>query len=313
MIERAGDGGLRVNSGSWAALVLSLIFAASVTIPALFQQQWMHACSELAATLNGEGAAQAKAMSEGSPASRGRAAAAVFGLGVLGGLAFNAWLMGQSGLSLVRYLQSTGAWFTVVAPILFGLGARSALQLRVDDRDMADLVTDHLKVTPAQFDRLEIYGRLALRSALAWLVMAAIILLFFAYAAPVAISVGTLVFSLLAAVYAFASTVAPVVRSATQIRDAALEKVRTQIEAEAASVLTTRSAEVSSEVSGQALDQSPAQGRLSELSAYESRLETRPVLPISAPITRRLALYGFIPVIAWFGAAAAEQVLERLA
>ena len=53
-------------------------------------------------------------------------------------------------------------------------------------------------------------------------------------------------------------------------------------------------------------------GRLSELIAYEGWLEKRPVWPISAPITRRLALYGFIPILAWFGAAAAELLLEGL-
>ena len=50
---------------------------------------------------------------------------------------------------------------------------------------------------------------------------------------------------------------------------------------------------------------------VSELIAYEAWLEKLPVWPISAPVTRRLALYGFIPVLAWFGSAAAELVLNR--
>jgi hypothetical protein len=166
---------------------------------------------------------------------------------------------------------------------------------------MVDLVTGHLTVRPARFDRLEVYGRLALRGALAWIVMAAIILLFFVYAAPIAISVGTLVFSLCAAGYVFFSTSAPVMRAASAIRTAALDDVRTHIEREAQSMLHQ---------AGQA---PPASGRLAELIAYEAWLEKRPVWPISAPVTRRLALYGFIPVLAWFGAAAAELALERLA
>jgi len=301
ILETSTDGELQVNSGSWAALVLSLIFAVSVTIPPLAQRQWDSVCERLAATLDAQGAAQAHAMSQGAPRSRGRGAAIAFGIGAVGGVAFNAWLMAGSGLSLTAYLQSTGGWFTVMAPLLFGLGARSARELRIDDQDMAALVTGHLQVTPARFDQLDVYGRLALRSALAWLIMAAIILLFFVYAAPVAISVGTLVFSLLAAAYAFTSTIAPVVRAATAIREDALAGVRGEIEAEAARVVEHDRADT------------PAQGRLADLIAYEAWLEKRPVWPISAPVTRRLALYGFIPVMAWFGAAAAELALERMA
>ena len=202
--------------------------------------QWLAVSEKVAATLDESGAARARAMNAGAPVSRGRAAAIAFGVGALGGVVFNAWILNDSGLTLERYLRSTGGWFALVAPVLFGLGARSALQLRQDDRDMAELVAGHLAVTPASFDRLEVYGRLALRSALAWLVMAAIILLFFVNAAPVFISVGTLVFSLFAAAYAFASTIAPVVRAASEIRARALAEVRQEIEAAAAGLLTTQ-------------------------------------------------------------------------
>lgn len=301
ILETGIDGSVAVNSGSWAAFVLSLIFAAAVTIPALSARQWSAALPALLQTLDETGVRQAHAMSQGSPRSRRISILSAFGVGVLGGLAFNAWLLRTSGLSLPVYFQSTGIWYVVVTPILFGLGARSIIQLRSDDQDMTMLVSGHLNVTPASFERLEVYGQLALRGALAWIVMAAIILLFFVYAAPVFISVGTLALSLLAGVYAFSSTIAPVVRASSEMRAGALHTVRDAIEAEAAHALS------------QPQEAQRHSGRLADLIAYESWLASRPVWPISAPITRRLALYGLIPVLAWFGAAAAELVLGRMA
>jgi hypothetical protein len=220
-----------------------------------------------------------------------------FAIGAVGGLAFNLWLMRSADMSLAQFSQSTGLWFLIVQPLLFGLGVRAAVQLNDDDRDIARLVRTHLAVDLAQLNALEIYGRLALRGALSWLVMAAIILLFFVFAAPVAVSIASLVLALIAGGYAFASTIGPVVQVASAARDAKLDEVRAQIAAAGEIVLSG----------------APPDQPLSELTAYESWLEKRPVWPISAPVSRRLALYGLIPVLAWFGAAAAELLLDRIA
>jgi hypothetical protein len=125
-----------------------------------------------------------------------------------------------------EYFRSTGLWFAIIAPPLFGLGARSALLLRSDNKDMVALVTDHISVTPARFEALQVYGRLALRSALVWLIMAAIIGLFFVFSSPFAVSIGALALSLLASAYAFASTIRPVVQITSQKRREALDEVR---------------------------------------------------------------------------------------
>ena len=91
-------------------------------------------------------------------------------------------------------------------------------------------------------------------------------------------------------------TIGPVVRKCAAARDAALQSVREQITASGDALLKQRASDIP----------------VSELIAYESWLEKLPVWPISAPVTRRLALYGFIPVLAWFGSAAAELVLNRV-
>ena len=184
----------------------------------------------------------------------------------------------------------------MINPILFGLGARAAQMLIREERDLADLIDTHLQVDIATLERNFVFGRLALRGALLWLVMTAIILLFFVESAPVPVSLGAVSLALLAGGYVFASNIGPVVRKSVQVRDAALAEVRSRI-GDAGAALTA----------GQVRDPS-----VSDLIAYEAWLEKRPVWPISAPVTRRLALYGLIPVLAWFGSAAAELALNRL-
>jgi len=291
------DEGVRINPGSWAAFVISLVFAAALTMPVRGRAEWEAALPALEATLDEEGRALARAIAIGPSRPRLSRALIAVVIGAAGGVAFNLWLMTSAELSFEQFIQSTGLWFMIVQPMLFGLGVRAAVQLSDDDKEMARLVRGHLQVDLAQLNRLEVYGRLGLRGALSWLVMAAIILLFFVFAAPVAVSIGALVLALIAGGYAFASTIGPVVQVAGAARDAKLAEVRATIAA--AGELTLKG------------EVPPAP--LSELTAYESWLEKRPVWPISAPVSRRLALYGLIPVLAWFGAAAAELLLGRIA
>lgn len=297
-VIETGAQGPRFNSGSWAALVMSLIFGAAVTMPALGHEQWKAEISDLKRVLDTEGQDEAHAIAQGARTDRSGRVLMAFLAGAIGGVVFNGWMIMATDLTVSLYLQSTGLWFAVVSPVLFGLGARAGVLLSMDDADLAALVRDHLTVDLAHMERLQVFGRLALRGALSWLVMTAIILLFFIYTAPVPVSVGAVSLSILAGGYAFASPIKPVMRRAAEVKDAALEEVRAQIAQEGGLALK---------------DAQESKGPVSELIAYEAWLEKRPVWPISAPITRRLALYGFIPVLAWFGAAAAELVLDRLA
>lgn len=297
ILESGADGRARINELTWIAFVLSLVVAAAVTMPALTEREWRASLSEVVATLDAQGSDLAREMTKGRLRSQSRGAAMALILGAASGVAFNGWMITNAGLTPAEYVRSTGLWFAIIAPPLFGLGARASLLLRSDDKDMAALVTDHICVTPARFEELQVYGRLALRSALIWLVMAAIIGLFFVFSSSFSVSIVALALSLLASAYAFASTIRPVVRITTLKRREALDAVRTQIEAEAQSALTA----------------SGAPGRLSDLTAYEAWLEKRPVWPVSAPVTRRLAVYGLIPILAWFGAAAAQLLVGVVA
>ncbi|MBL4544696.1 MAG: hypothetical protein JKP95_02270 [Oceanicaulis sp.] len=114
------------------------------------------------------------------------------------------------------------------------------------------------------------FGGWPCAGALAWLVMTAVILLFFVESTPALISATALGLALLAAVYAFASTIGPVVRKCSGVRDETLKEVRERIQARASAMMGERSDEASP---------------VSELIAYEAWLEKLPVWPISAPVT----------------------------
>lgn len=288
--------GARFDGAAWAALVMSLIFGVAITMPATTQNQWRSALSELRQTLTPDGYRLAEQIAVGPPRKFAWRALLAFVCGASAGIMVNVWLIRPSSESWAAYWGSIAPWFDVMNPVLFGLGARGGLIIRYEDREIKALIQQHLNVDLAHLERNQVFGRLGLRRTLSWLVLTAIILLLFVESAPVPVSVTAVVLALVAAGYAFTSTIGPVVRKCTEVRDEALGEVRDRIRS-----------------SGEAMLGEAGSGdvRVSELTAYETWLEKLPVWPISAPVTRRLALYGFIPVLAWFGSAAAELVLNR--
>ena len=289
------NGSVGFNNAAWAALVICLIFGVATTMPAITQRQWQASLPQLKAVLDQKGRLQVEAMATGPSRKHSWRSLLAFLAGAAGGVLVNLWLLNPPNLSWSEYWSTISPFFAIMNAVVFGLAARGGYMVRYEDREMRELVETHLQVDLAHLERNQIFGRLALRGALAWLVMTAVILLLFVDSTPAPISATALVLALIASGYAFASTIGPVVRKCSAVRDAALQSVREQI---------TASGEA-------ALKGAPGGAPLSELIAYENWLEKLPVWPISAPVTRRLALYGFIPVLAWFGSAAAELVLNR--
>ena len=289
------EAGVSFNNAAWAALVICLIFGVATTMPAITQRQWQASLPQLKAVLDAPGGRQVEAMAKGPSHRHAWQSLLAFAAGAAGGFVVNIWLLNPPNLTWAEYWSTISPFFAIMNSVVFGLAARGGYMVRYEDREMRQLVETHLQVDLAHLERNQIFGRLALRGALAWLVMTAVILLLFVDSTPAPISATALVLALIASGYAFASTIGPVVRKCALARDAALQAVREQI-------MTSGAA---------ALKGAPTATPVSELIAYESWLEKLPVWPISAPVTRRLALYGFIPVLAWFGSAAAELVLNR--
>jgi hypothetical protein len=283
-----------LRPGAQIALIMSLLVATALDLPERARRIWAHEADALKATLGADGAGTVDGLAVGQPARITGSIWIWFAAGALGGLIFNALIIAGSGDPLAAYLASPTLWALIVAPVLFGLGGRAIRMMSEDDRAISRLVESHLIVDFADLDRLHVYGRVGLRSALIWMVMAALVLAFLAVQASAVASAISFALSVAAALWAMLSVTRPVAAKVEAEKSAALLQARR-------------------EIMSASRDSSAETGRIADLVAYEAWLEKRPAWPVSAPVTRRLALYGLIPVLAWFGAAAAELVVEALA
>jgi len=287
-----GAGGLTVNAQ--IALIMSLLLATALDLPERARRIWLHEAAALKTTLEPGGAAIVDGLGVGQPITSAAANWLWFAGGAAVGVAFNALIISGSGEGVAAYIASPGLWPLIVAPLLFGLGGRAIRLMSEDDRTISSMVADHLIVDFADLERLHVYGRVGLRSGLIWLIMAGLVLAFLAVQDSMSASAISFCLAVAAALWSMLTLTRPVAAKVDAAKTQALLEVRRRI------VNVQRDSEA-------------AQGRLADLVAYENWLDKRPVWPVSAPVTRRFALYGLIPVLAWFGAAAAELVLDALA
>lgn len=285
-------GGL--TASAQIALIMSLLLATALDLPERARRIWLHEAEALKRTLAREGAEVIDGLCLGQPVLNVWANWLWFAGGAVVGLAFNALMISNSSEGIVAYIASPGLWPLIVAPLLFGLGGRAIWLMTEDDRTISAMVADYLVVDFADLDRLHVYGRVGLRSGLIWLIMAGLVLAFLAVQASAAASAISFCLAVAAAIWSMLSVTRPVASKVDAVKTEALLDARRRI------------------VDVQRAETGP-HGRLADLIAYEAWLEKRPTWPVSAPVTRRFALYGLIPVLAWFGAAAAELVLEALA
>lgn len=287
-----GPGGLTVNAQ--IALIMSLLLATALDLPERARRIWTHEADALKATLHAAGAEIVDGLGVGQPARSTTANWIWFAGGAAVGVGFNALMISGAGEGVAAYIASPGLWPLIVAPLLFGLGGRAIRLMTEDDRTISSMVAENLIVDFADLEQLHVYGRVGLRSGLIWLIMAGLVLAFLAVQASVSASAISFCLAVAAALWSMLTLTRPVAAQVDAAKTQALLEIRRSIVAAHD-------------------DPGTPQGRLADLVAYESWLEKRPVWPVSAPVTRRFALYGLIPVLAWFGAAAAELVLDALA
>ena len=218
--------------------------------------------------------------------------------GLAAGLGLTGLIFASSRMSLGAFLASSGVWFLIANPLAVALGARAAVDMDREAGELRDLIEHHLSVDLARLETLEVYGRIGVRSALAWCLIGAILLLFLVRpggSGPVMLAIGAVSAgaALVAAANAFAGAVRPVHVRMSAIKQDALTKARHRL--------------------AEAGERGAPGADLAGLAAYERWVSERPEWPITAPVSRRLLTVGLIPVIAWFGAAGAELVVRRLA
>ena len=182
MIEAGEDGAVRyeIHGAVWASFVLSLIMTAALGLSEGTRRLSRSEEVALAASLKPDTPAETARL-RGAPDSwkpwyRGALIA-----GLIGGLLFNAFMVfGPASMPLDRYLGSIGLWFVLFSSPLYALGFRAGVNLAREASELSRIVRDHLDVDLFHLERLQVYGRIGLRGAFSWMVMAAIIMLFLA-------------------------------------------------------------------------------------------------------------------------------------
>lgn len=255
--EIAADGSITFPNVVWIGFVLSIILTTALALSENGTQLWKAVEEDFVLTLNADGEPAARAFSAGIPTSwRGRYLGFFFA-GAAAGLGFNVFMIVVNVGTFGLYIQSVGLWFLVFAPILYGLGVRAGVDVARESGELKRIVRDYLVVDLYHLDRLHVLGRIGLRAALSWLLMAG----------------GLIVFT---------SAVRPAHDQIRAAKAAELDRIHDRM-------AQLREPALAGDVK--------AASALAGLTDYEIWIEQRPEWPLSPAVAQYFALYILIPVL----------------
>lgn len=299
-----GDtGGLVLVHVAWIAFVLSLIFTAGTTFTEMGQRVWAAETPAVLETVTPQGQEAARNLGRGVPVRLRRRYASMFLVGGAVGLVFNAFLIANSDYSLLSYLGSVGLWFILFSPLLYGTGFRAGVDVARESGAIKHLIRNHLAVDLFHLERLHVFGRIGLRAARSWLIMAGILLLFLINpnqpnalfdARQLWVTVPAICASVAGGAVVLTSALHPVHVRIREAKQAELDRIHAEMAA----------------MRDRALAGDPqAASALAGLTDYEIWVNARPEWPVSAGVTTRFSFYVLIPVIPIIG----SYVFEKLA
>jgi hypothetical protein len=204
---------------------------------------------------------------------------------------------GTIDLPLVTILKTTAVWFFIITQILFLMMGRGIVETMYESRTMRELVRDELVVDLLAIEKLNVFGRRAVRGTLMWLTPLAISFLFAIRSQQAIMTVPVFIVSAGCAALIFVSTMREVNRRIVATKTAELDILHARIAEERKALIETNDA--------------AAAQRLPALLALEERIDDVREWPFDLPTLLRLALYALIPVIPWFGAALVGQMVDR--
>ncbi|MEO0982944.1 MAG: hypothetical protein AAFX03_09865 [Pseudomonadota bacterium] len=289
---------LRLSTNAQFGFILSLIFATALTLGRRSDQLYRRFKGDFEAVLKPGGAywrLSARVLKSYRPAFllAGLTGAAV-------GIIPNLFVMSEylPRVGLPAYIASIGGWFLIAIPVNLALFGRAVADSAMDSRVFAQVIEEEFEADPLAPERAAVFGRLAVNGALSWLVFVGIGILFMvAEGAGTLSAVLTVFFAILLGVVAFMNAARPVNKAMKEAKEAALQSARAALKSAAEAAYRG--------------DDHAAQ-RLPGLIAMEARLARAPEWPISGDVAGRLALYGLIPIVPWFGAAFAEEIVGSL-
>lgn len=290
---------------AWIAFVLSLIFTAGTTFAEMGQRLWAAETPALLEAVTPQGREAARNLGRGVPVRFRRRYASMFLAGGGVGVAFNAFLIANSEYSLLSYLGSVGLWFVLFSPLLYGIGLRAGVDLARESGDIKHLVRNHLAVDLFHLERLHVFGRIGLRAARSWLIMAGILLLFLINpnqpetlfdARQLWVTVPAICAAVAGGAVVLTSALHPVHVRIREAKQAELDRIHAEMAAMRDRALA---------------GDTEAASALAGLTDYEIWVNERPEWPVSAGVTTRFSLYVLIPVIPIIGSYVFEKMADQ--
>lgn len=280
--EIAADGAITFPNVVWIGFVLSMILTTALALSENGTQLWKAVEEDFVLTLNAGGEPAARAFAAGVPTSwRGRYLGFFFA-GAAAGLGFNVFMIVVNVGTFGLYIQSVGLWFLVFAPILYGLGVRAGVDVARESGELKRIVRDYLVVDLYHLDRLHVLGRIGLRAALSWLLMAAVLLLFVVDPTQMVVGIIAVMIAIAGGLIVFTSAVRPAHDQIRAAKAAELERIHDRM-------AQLREPALAGDVE--------AASALAGLTDYEIWIEQRPEWPLSPTVAQRFALYILIPVL----------------
>lgn len=292
-----GAGGWTWNSVSWIGFVLSLVLTAAIALAELEGRRWAVEQTSLRAAVDETGQDDAAAICKGAPRSWLGIYRIASGAGLITGILFNVYILMGEGISLLEYAQSIGLWFLFFLPWLFMFGFRAGISVARRRRELRQLILQHVSIDLYHLDRLDVFGRVGLRAATSWLVMAGVLLLFVADRSQLWIAIPCIGLAVLGGLVALTGALRPIQAKILAAKGAELDEVHRQMARARERAFAGDDAAASA---------------LAGLTDYEVWIERRPEWPISTSVTLRFGLYILIPVLPILGSYLFEKFADRI-
>lgn len=286
----------RLSVPAWAALILSLIFSVALSTMYYARRAPIDEREALREALSADPDAYAAVRRDATEASRAERVA--FWAGVLPGLAMAYPTLDYGSIPWREMIEPGRLWFTIAIPASIGLLFRAITGSLLSDRLLNRVVRSGYRHDPLAPERSFVFGRIALRGALTWFLIAGVIVLFFVRGAGGLGALFTVSISVLGALSALLFPLAAVRRQIRAAKEAELDKLHAAMRDARRGALDGDAGEAQ---------------RLGGLAAYEQTVRTSPDWPVSAPVTTRFFLYILIPIVPWFGSAMAERIVMEMA
>ena len=285
---------LGFTDASWPAFVLSLLCCTALGMQRYARLAEIRDMPDYARIFSGGMQSARQLASLGPPDARLIRATL---LGIAAGLVISAAIRASEIAEHHAIPPGAMLWYASATTLQTVLFVRGAEMTRAGARGFGAMLDSALKIDLLRTDNLAVLGRSAARSSLIWFVISAVAFLFFAGG-----DLNWLTISLIGACVAmglviFLSIMSCVHHKITAAKEQELETIRSRIDC----IRNVLHAEESSAA------------RMHGLLVYEKRIQDAPEWPFDQPTLVRLAAYVLIPIIPWFGQAAAGYAIEHLA